>query len=300
MLAVPETCSATLFRLHDPHPAREVGAVLHRLVQGGRRHRAALGRRLASDRVQPQADVVSIANRTAADAGAGRRRVDSARLEERAARAVEIRVVAVHLAQVDPGSHHVAELHTRALQQLLGDAEHRERLLVGVVARSAQAGRVEPGFVADVDPQTVRPGGFERFGARSLPVRQDDLPGDLEARLRVQRRLLDLRRGGTVGGAFARCENRAARRADRLEVGPQASEEDRLTDDRRKARALGLEHAEQRAIDRVGLSACVGRRSGRLAEHEELARLGRLHPAHHDPAAVQLDRLGRAEGHCGK
>ena len=54
--------------------------------------------------------------------------------------------------------------------------------------------------------------------------------------------------------------------------------------------------AEDGAIDPLSLSARVRRHGGRLAMEEELPRFGTRHATQHDPAAVRLDRLGRAQG----
>jgi hypothetical protein len=51
--------------------------------------------------------------------------------------------------------HDVAELHPRLLQQVFGDTEHGEGLLVGVLTQPVETARVEPGLLADVDPQAV-------------------------------------------------------------------------------------------------------------------------------------------------
>ena len=181
-----------------------------------------------------------LGDRPAADAGAGRDRIDPPRREEHAPRPIQIRVVAVDVAHVDPRAHHVAKLHPSLLQQVFGKTEHAERLFVGIFARPAQAGGMEPGLVAEVDPQAVRTGalgtaaggpGLDRFEPRRRLVRKDGLHQDLEAGALVQRWLLDLGRGGPVRRHAMRGENPVARLADGLDARPQVAQEDRLGDD---------------------------------------------------------------------
>ena len=104
----------------------------------------------------PRQRSCALGDRPAADAGAGRDRIDPPRREELTPRSIQIRVVAVDVAQVDPGAHHVAELHASLVQQVFGKVEHAERLLVGRFARPAQPGGVEPDFIAEVDPHAMR------------------------------------------------------------------------------------------------------------------------------------------------
>ena len=100
--------------------------------------------------------MVSLCNRPAADSGAGRNRIDSARTEELSPCAIQIPVVTVDVAHVDPRARDVAKSHAGLMQKLLGENEHAERLFVGSFTRSAQRGGVEPNLVADVDPEAVR------------------------------------------------------------------------------------------------------------------------------------------------
>ena len=75
---------------------------------------------------------------------------------QRAPRPVQGAVVAVDVAHVDPGARHIAELQPGTAQQALGTLEHRERLRVGILARSADAARMDADVRADLHPQPVR------------------------------------------------------------------------------------------------------------------------------------------------
>lgn len=93
-----------------------------------------------------------------------------------------------------------------------------------------------------------------------------------------------------------RGENPAARLTDGLDACPQVPQEDRLGDDGPEASSLGFEHAEDRAIDRLGLPARLRNVSGRLAVKEEFPGLGTFDPTENDRAAMRLDRLGNGMG----
>ena len=142
MLAVPETWSATLFvsTILIPRAKSEPYSVASLSVGAVITVRAA-GRPLAR-RTRP--------GRDRARREPARRRCRcwpapdrSPRLEERAPRAVQAGVVPVDVAQMDPRAHDVAELHARLLQQVFGDTEHGECLLVGVLAEPVETARVE-------------------------------------------------------------------------------------------------------------------------------------------------------------
>ena len=175
-------------------------------------------------------------NRPAADAGAGRHGLDAARREELASRPVQDRVVAVHVAQVDPGAHDVAELHASAMQQFFCQTEHAERLLMGVAARTAESGRVKAALVAD-DSRAGRARSRTAIGShpQRRAVRHDRLHRHLEAGPLIERGLLDLERGGTVVRRAAGREHPATRLAHGLDVCRQVPQEDRLDDDRPEA-----------------------------------------------------------------
>ena len=94
-----------------------------------------------------------------------------------------------------------------------------------------------------------------------------------------------------------RRENATARRPNGREVRPQVPQEEHLADDRRKARALGFEDAENRGIGRLGLLARIARRTGGLlAREEEFPGLGALHPTQNDRTAMHLYRFDRGMG----
>jgi hypothetical protein len=206
---------------------------------------------------------------------------------------------------MDPGAHHVAELHPGLLEKLFGDTEHRQRPLVGIPS-SVETPRVEPDLFADAYPQAVRTralgasadgSGRERVDAQPRPRRErkDRLQRDLQGPL-TERRLLDLGDGGPVMRRRARSKDAIARRADELEVRLQAAQEERLADDRSEAPSFGFEDGEGRAVDRLRLLARVRRAGERLAEQEDFAGRGTVQPTEDDPAALRLDRLRRAQG----
>ena len=125
---------------------------------------------------------------------------------------------------------------------------------------------------------------------------QHGLDQHLQAGTLVERRLLDLERRRPVSRAAGSGEDAQARRTDRADVLPQVPQEDHLGDDRAEAPALGLEHVEDRAIDRFGLQARIGRSVGGQAVNGEFPGLGSVDPPQDDQAAVRLDRLGNGTG----
>jgi hypothetical protein len=258
-----------------------------RLVERRRGHggsRGPDGPRL--DGVHAQAQIVFLGARPAADAGAGRGRIDAPRREELAPRPVQVRVVAVDVAQMDPGAHHVAEVHAGLLQQVLGV---RRTWRASARRRSpapAESARVEPRLLAEVDPQAVRAGavgaaagglGLDRLEPQRRLVRQDRLHRDSEAGAS--------RNGGcSISVVAGRCaatpfaaRTSPARLAHGLEVRLQAAQEDRLADDRPEAAPLG--RGRQGSRDRPPRPAARVRRRREAGSEEQLPGHGTLDPA---------------------
>ena len=157
------------------------------------------------------------------------------RREELPARTIQLPVVAVDVAQIDPRADHVVKLHPSLLQQGFGKTEHAERLFVGICTGPAEPGSMEPDLLADVDPQAVSTGalgtaaggpGLNRFeSCRRTRAAGRPAPKPPGRRVRSTG-VLDLGRGRPVNRPPMCGENPMARLTDGLDVCPQIPQED--------------------------------------------------------------------------
>src|SRR5512139_4119114 len=106
--------------------------------------------------------VVRVGKRYALDTGAGGPSLDAAMPKELASGLVESVVVAVDVAQVDPGADDVAELHAALLEQALRRAEHVPSLFERVATGAVDVRRVQrclglrpPSFLRNRSPPST-------------------------------------------------------------------------------------------------------------------------------------------------
>jgi hypothetical protein len=194
----------------------------------------AVERARRSERLEAQGDVVLRRKRPALDAGAGRSGFDPVALEEVASGVVQCVVVAVDVAQVDPGADDVAESQAAAVEQPFRRGEHVRGLLEGIGARS-----VELVVWSDV----WSPRRTNRAPERAQPTQGHAGSAATSRTLQASRRRGSHHRGRELEGGAA-AQGRLLDERGRSRAG-------RLADVRQDARP----GVEQRAADRAGCRA---------------------------------------------
>ena len=238
---------------------------------------------------------MSVRRRYALDAGARRPQIEAVALEELASCPVEHIVIAVDVAQVDPGADDVAKIHAATGEQPVGRIEHVEHLRVGVAAGTVDVGAVERRLIAEAD-QTGDGAGAIGTRARRERRHVTHLPGVAPARNHRRRRELDRSAGKRrfldgrrkqSSGAVVDCRQDAAPYVEhQRKVATDVAQEKGLGDEIPVRRSLVRQVGDQRAVRYLGLGGRVRGFFG-PTENRELGCLGPSKAPEGDRAATQ-------------
>jgi len=226
---------------------------------------------------------VHVGERRSLHAGARRPQVESPAPEELTTRAVQRIVVAIDVAQVDPGADDVAEPHAAAGEQAFGSVEHGEHLGEGVVAGTVDVAAVERRLLAEANhagsgartsrAPTRRLGRDVAHLPGVAPVRDHCRGRDLE-RSPGQRCLPDERRSRSIGVATEFRQDARPHVEHLRQVAPDVTDEDRLGGHIPKRRLLVDKARRQQPIGGFGCDGRFERRRYlRAAEDRQLVGL---------------------------